>query len=42
MNKKKRSIFYLILTVLVTALVGVVQITGMPLWTPWEVVPMIG
>ncbi len=41
-NKKKRSIFYLVLTVVVTLLVGVVQITGMPLWTPWEVVPMVG
>lgn len=41
-NKKKRSIFYLALIVVVTVLVGVVQITGMPLWTPWEIVPVVG
>lgn len=41
-NKKKRSIFYLALIVVVTVLVGVVQITGMPLLTPWEIVPVVG
>lgn len=41
-NKKKRSIFYLALIVVVTVLIGVVQITGMPLWTPWEIVPVVG
>ncbi len=41
MNKKKRSIVCLILTVIITAFVGFVEITGMPLWTPLEIVPMV-
>lgn len=41
-NKKKRSIFYLALIVVVTVLVGTLQVTGLPLWTPWEIVPVVG
>lgn len=41
MNKKKRSIICLILTVIITAFVGLIEITGMPLWTPLEIVPMV-
>lgn len=41
MKKKKRSIVWLILTVLITAFLGFVEINGMPLWTPIEIVPMV-
>ncbi len=41
MKKKKRSIVWLILTVVLTLFVGTVEITGLPLWTPWEFVPMV-
>lgn len=42
MNKKKKSIFCLVLTILLTLFVGFVEINGMSLWTPWEIVPMVG
>ena len=41
MKKKKRSVVWLVLTVLVTAFLGFIEINGMPLWTPWEIVPMV-
>ncbi len=41
MKKKKRSIIWLILTVVLTAFIGTVEITGMPLWNPFEVVPVV-
>ena len=41
MNKKKRSVIWLVLTVLITAFLGFIEINGMPLWTPLEIVPMV-
>ncbi len=39
--KKKRSIVFLVLTVLLTAFLGFLEVKGMSLWTPWEIVPMV-
>lgn len=39
--KKTRSIVCLIITVVLTAILGFLEINGMTLWTPWKLVPMV-
>ncbi len=42
MNKKNKSIVWLAVILVVTLFLGFLEINGMPLWTPWELVPMVG